>query len=219
MQQPIVMPRSSKYGSNYWNSEGPKVGMREVTLYSDLEFDHWVSVETNPDVETYCEQYPEISYVINGELHTTIFDMWLKFRDGTIIYHEVKYESELNIEDPRNSRTLRQIEAQQAYCIENGINYEIVTDKVLRKNHNELENRLKIISYVKNNPEPKAAAHILGYVCRERISLQTLADLISIPYPRVHDACLWLYYHGAIHLNIDEILICKQAEVWLREQG
>lgn len=135
MPTPIVMPRSSKYGNNFWNSEGPKVEMREVTLYSDLEFDHWVSVETNPDVETYCEQFPEISYVLNGELHTSVFDMWIKLRNGLIKCREVKYESELNPNDPRNSRTLQQVKAQQTYCEENGIVYEIITDKALRKSH------------------------------------------------------------------------------------
>jgi len=139
--KPIIMPRSAKYGNNYWNSFGPKVGMREVTLYSDLEFDHWVRIETDYNVETYCEQYPEISYVLNGELHTSIFDTWVKLRDGSIICREVKYESELNPEDPRNTRTFRQMEAQQTYCNENGIIYEIVTEKDLRKSQYELENR------------------------------------------------------------------------------
>ncbi|TVY07049.1 TnsA endonuclease N-terminal domain-containing protein [Paenibacillus cremeus] len=217
MQKPKIMPRAAKYGNNYWNSDGPKVGMREVTLYSDLEFDHWVSIETNPDVETYCEQYPEISFVQNDELHTSVFDMWLKLRDGTVICREVKYESELNPEDRCNVRTLRQIEAQQIYCKENGVLYEIITDKLLRKSHNELENRLKIISFVKNNPEPKEAPQIYKAVRRERVDLQTLSELLSIPYMLVHDACLWLFYQGLIHLNIDEIIICKRSEAWLRE--
>jgi len=217
MQQPKIMPRGSKYGSNYWISEGPKVGMRQVTFYSDLEFDHWVYVETEPEVEKYCEQYPEISYVLNGELHSSVFDMWIQFRDGSIKCCEIKYESELTIENPQYERTLRQTEAQRAYCEQNGIHYEIVTDKHLRQNPYELENRLNIISFVKNNPEPSATAQLRKYIRNERKSMQVITDLTSIPYPLVHNACLWLYYHGVIQLNLDESIVCRKTEVWLRE--
>lgn len=217
--KPIVMPRSSKYGNNYWNSDGPKVDMREVTLYSDLEFDNFVRVETTWEVETYCEQYPEISYVLDGELHTTIFDMQLKYRDGRVVCREVKYESELISDDPCNYRTLRQIEAQRTYCVENGIIYEIMTDKFLRSNRNELENRLKIFSYVKNNPVPNETSKLLKYVRHERLTLQALSELTSIPYVQVLEASFWLFYHGKTLLNIDESIICKETEVWLREQG
>ncbi|WP_445671398.1 TnsA endonuclease N-terminal domain-containing protein [Paenibacillus sp. FSL K6-3166] len=46
-------------------------------------------------VETYCEQHKEISYVIDGKLHTSIFDMWIKYTNGEEEYIEVKYENEL----------------------------------------------------------------------------------------------------------------------------
>jgi hypothetical protein len=191
--------------------------MREVTLYSDLEFDHWARVETTPEVDTYCEQYPEISFLFNGELHTSIFDMWVKFRNGHVKCCEVKYESELNPEDPRNNRTIRQIEAQRMWCVENGIEYEIVTDKVLRKSHYELENRLKIISLVKNNPEPKSTPQVTKLIGSERISLSTLTKQSNMPYQTIHDSCIWLFYNGVINANIDESIICMQTEVWLHE--
>ncbi|NWL87460.1 hypothetical protein DMN77_07565 [Paenibacillus sp. 79R4] len=55
--------------------------------------------------------------------------MWIRHYDGSEIYREVKYEAELNKNDPWNDRTLRQIEAQRAYCIENNFTYEVVTEK------------------------------------------------------------------------------------------
>ncbi|MFX3634428.1 MAG: TnsA endonuclease N-terminal domain-containing protein [Candidatus Pristimantibacillus sp.] len=219
MHQPKVMPRSAKYGSNYWNTEGPKVDKREVTLYSDLEFDNWVTVDSDPNVETYCEQYPEITYVYDGVLHSSVFDMWIRYHDGSEIYREVKYEVELNENDPRNERTLRQIAAQRAYCIENNFTYEVLTEKILRKNPQELENRLKIISFIKNSSNQKAAEVVLNHINDKRRSLQTLSELTTLPYALIHDNCLWLYYHGAIHINLDEKIICKQSEVWLREQS
>ncbi|MGZ0041361.1 TnsA endonuclease N-terminal domain-containing protein [Paenibacillus ottowii] len=219
MHTPNIVPRSSKYGNNYWSSLGPKVGMREVTLYSDLEFDHWVRVETSPGVETYCEQYPKISYVFNGELHTSIFDMWVQMKNGTVKCCEVKYESELNPENPRNSRTLKQIEAQKIWCDNNGILHEIVTDKDLRKNHLELENRLKIISVVKNNAQPKCTEEIIKILTSERLSLKTLTEQSNIPFKDIHDACIWLFYRGIIDVNIDECIISMQTVVRLNESS
>ncbi|WP_081317903.1 TnsA endonuclease N-terminal domain-containing protein [Paenibacillus polymyxa] len=99
-------------------------------------------------MKAYCEQYPKISYAFNGELHTSIFDMWTQLKDGTVKCCEVKYEFDLNTENPRNSRTLKQIKAQKIWCDNNGIIHEVVTDKDLRKNHLELENKLKVISII-----------------------------------------------------------------------
>ncbi|REE67014.1 TnsA endonuclease-like protein [Paenibacillus taihuensis] len=214
--KPIIMPRSSKYGNNYWNSLGPKVD-RDVTLYSDLEFDNFVRVETSWEVETYCEQYPEIPYLLDGELHTTIFDMLIKYRDGRVVYREVKYESELLSDDPRNYRTVRQIEAQRQYCLENGIIYEIMTDRSLRSSYKGLENRLKILSFVKNNPVPSVASHLIKFVRHDKLSLQALSEITSTPYPIILEACFWLFYRGEVLLNIDESILCKETEVWLRE--
>ncbi|MUT67102.1 TnsA endonuclease N-terminal domain-containing protein [Paenibacillus sp. NEAU-GSW1] len=217
MYQPKVMPRNAKYGSNYWSTEGPKVNMREVILYSDLEFDNWVHIESDPNIETYCEQYPEISYVYDGVLHTSVFDMWIRHHDGTQIYREIKYEAELNENDPRNERTLRQIDAQRAYCIANNFTYEVVTEKSLRRNHQELENRLKIISIIKNSLKPGVADDVIKHINDKRRSLQSLYEITTLPYSLIHDSCLWLYYHGKIHINIDKAIICRQSEVWLRE--
>ncbi|WP_165264034.1 hypothetical protein [Paenibacillus sp. M-152] len=56
---------------------------RNIELYSDLEFDHWLTVKTNQEVITYCEQPLKISYVLKGQLRTSIFDMWILNRDGS----------------------------------------------------------------------------------------------------------------------------------------
>ncbi|MED0708838.1 DDE-type integrase/transposase/recombinase [Aneurinibacillus aneurinilyticus] len=57
--QPVPLKRNAHYGSNYWEVYSPKI-KRNVHLFSDLEYDHWVSVETNPQIKAFCEQ-PVIS--------------------------------------------------------------------------------------------------------------------------------------------------------------
>lgn len=212
---PIVIPRNKKYGNNYWNSDGLKVGMREVTLYSDLEFDHFVDLETDPYVKTYCEQPKEISFVVNGELHTSIFDAWIQFMDDKEKFREVKYSVELNPKDPRNYRTLRQIEAQRNWCNENGFEYEVITEETLRKNHLALENKIKILSFVKNNPKPKHTEEVEQALANAKvIKLEDLEGKLELPYSLIFNASLWLLYSGKIKANLEKVILGKQTEVW-----
>lgn len=161
MRVPITVPRNKRYGNNYWNSEGPKVEMREVILYSDLEFDHWLLVETNPLVEIYCEQHKEISFVIDGKLHTSIFDMWIKYTNGEEEYTEVKYENELVPTHPNYTRNMRQIQAQKEWCEQEGVAHKLMTDKIIRVHPIGLENRLKMLSAVKAQHSKEKTEDIL----------------------------------------------------------
>jgi hypothetical protein len=213
------MPRNKRYGNNYWNSDGPKVKMREVILYSDLEYDHWIFVETNPLIETYCEQPLEISYVLNGELHTTIFDMWIKYFCGKETFIEVKYSNEIEVNHPRNIRTQRQIQAQKQWCFENGFDHKIVTEKEIRVNHIELENRIKMLSFVRNNDKPKSVAMVLKMVCQKPITLNGLGELIGTTYYETQSACLWLIYKGLIKANISQMILGNKTEVWIDESS
>ena len=45
-------------------------------------------VDADPEVITYCEQPLEISYVLNGRLRTSIFDMWIFKKDEVEIFDE-----------------------------------------------------------------------------------------------------------------------------------
>ncbi|MDF2652310.1 MAG: hypothetical protein K0Q73_8115 [Paenibacillus sp.] len=216
MDKPIVMPRSSRYGNNYWNSKGPKFGMREVILYSDLEFDHWLTVEANPDVETYCEQQKEISYVYNGKMHTSILDMYVRHSDGTVLYVEVKYECELQQFHKNYERTKRQIEAQRHWCVQEGFQYEVRTEKTIRISRFYTENLTKIVTTVANLPKPTAASLILDYISESK---QTLGEIWTGIMPTVNayelqTACHWLFYEGRIGADISTKIWGKEMEVW-----
>jgi hypothetical protein len=92
--QPVLLKRNGRYGSNYWEVYSPKIG-RNVRLFSDLEYDHWVMVETNPKIKTFCEQPLRIVEYIDGKRHESIFDMWVQWEDGTEMFIEVKYQKDL----------------------------------------------------------------------------------------------------------------------------
>src|SRR5690349_10312224 len=86
---PIPVKRSSKYCSNYWETYSPKL-KRNIRLFSDLEYDHWVLVETNPDVKCYCEQPFEFRCIYNGEAVKSIPDMWIQYNSGEEHFAEIK---------------------------------------------------------------------------------------------------------------------------------
>jgi len=213
---PITVPRSAKYGNNYWNTNGPKVGMREVTLYSDLEFDHWVHIETDPDVITYCEQPAEIQFVTEDEiLHTSILDMWIQYKSGRQVFREVKYSKELNTKDPRNARTHRQIEAQKKWCQQNGFHHEVVTEIDLRANRLELENRVTIVTFIRNFKNFQPEYNLESLLCCSPKSLLSLSQQLNASFREIRNECIWLLYHGKIRANLEKRLLGTETEIWL----
>ncbi|TVY02164.1 TnsA endonuclease N-terminal domain-containing protein [Cohnella terricola] len=213
--EPIVMPRSKKYGNNYWSAKGPKVGMREVVLYSDLEFDHWLLVETNPHVKIYCEQPLEISFVWEEKLHSSIFDMWICYEDNSQYFIEVKYESELQPHHRNIQRTTRQINAQSQWCQENGFGYSVITDKTIRNSFINLENRLKVLSEIRGRERPFFLDKVLKQITKKKQTIETLFvnHFHDMSVSDVLRACFWLFYEGKIESNINNVIWSTQSEV------
>ena len=54
MYTPLIKTRTGRYGNNHWLVFSPKL-KRDVNLFSDLEFDNWVLIETDPTVVTFCD--------------------------------------------------------------------------------------------------------------------------------------------------------------------
>ncbi|MDQ1636984.1 MAG: hypothetical protein QOF62_323 [Pyrinomonadaceae bacterium] len=53
--KPVWSLPSSKFGNNRWIVFSIRL-LRLIILYSDLEYDHWVLVESNSRIVLYCEQ-------------------------------------------------------------------------------------------------------------------------------------------------------------------
>ncbi|QYK67416.1 hypothetical protein KAI36_02566 [Paenibacillus sp. S02] len=74
MYKPII---SKKLGVNRWFAFSKKLN-REVRLYGQLEYDHWVLIEMDPQVINYCEKPLEINHSYFGRPDTALIDMWVK---------------------------------------------------------------------------------------------------------------------------------------------
>ena len=54
---------------------------------------------------------------VDGEKESSIFDMWYKKNDGSEVFTEIKYESDLEKEE-----VVQQIKIQKTWCELNGKN-------------------------------------------------------------------------------------------------
>ncbi|MBB6021859.1 hypothetical protein HNR77_002954 [Paenibacillus sp. JGP012] len=215
---PLKISRSKKYGNNYWTSRGNKVGKRNIELYSDLEFDHWLTVETNPKVITYCEQPLKISYVLKGQLRTSIFDMWILNQDGKETFVEVKYEKELTSKHPKYDRTKRQIEAQREWCRINNKSYEVRTEKTIRSGLHSIENRTSIVTAILNSNKPTCILDVFnGVSLKKRKISDIIQELPQYSAEQVYLALKWLFYEGRVCGNIEDQIFGKGLEVYTCE--
>lgn len=92
-KEPIIMPRGTHFGNNYWEVYSSKI-KRKVCLFSNLEYENFLTLELNPKIEYFCEQPLDAKVIIDGEETKTIFDFWVKYKDGTeemqVKYSELK---------------------------------------------------------------------------------------------------------------------------------
>ena len=65
--RPIEMPRCRKYGNNYYITYSKKLN-RNITLYSQLEYHNFLTIEMNPHVMDFCEQPLAINVEIDNKI-------------------------------------------------------------------------------------------------------------------------------------------------------
>lgn len=219
MLNPKIIKRNKRYGNNYWRGKGRKVNLREVTFYSDLEYDHWVSVEMDFNVITYCEQpsEKEISYVFEGELRSTLIDMWVLLKSGIEEYREVKYTSELRPGHRNYERNMRQIGAQRKWCEDNGLTHRVIDETMLRTSPYIMGNRVKLLGYINNTEYDDRYIQLLDFVQSEKLTLHNLIQNVKLPLNQLLVSCSWLTYKGIIDMDITSRPISLQTEVWKHE--
>lgn len=203
---PVYKGTQTRYGNDRWEVYSPKL-KRNVTLYSNLEYDHWTLIESNPEIITFCEQPLKISIKLPIGSVTTIFDMWLRWKSGLEEFREIKYENDL--EDLQsNSRVSRQIQAQKKWCELNDKKYSIITERFIRSNLIHLSNLKLILRHlVKENHQyqEKITERIIRMVSEQGTSSigmiqECFTDIESLT---VRSAVFELLYRGKLKGDID----------------
>lgn len=216
MYSPIPIKRSSKFGNNYWESYSPK-SKRNVQLFSDLEYDFWVLLETNPQVRAFCERPFEIEQIHEGKLIKVMFDMWIEWENNTEQFVEIKYSNQSDT----SARAARNIIVQQQWCKVHKKDFVIKTEKDIRRNNTLLSNMKTLLPYITNRPHPvEMDLHqIKRQLSKEKgCSIAALNHQLNIDPTRIRESVCWLIYHGQLEANIDSELIGPSLEVWLNDK-
>lgn len=213
MYKPIDMKRSAKFGSNYWEVYSPKI-KRNVRLFSDLEYENWILIETNPKIISFCEQPLEIKGYVDGKLKKSIFDMWVLYDDYTEEFQEVKYQSQLI---DINSRSSKQIQLQKQWCVENKYSYIVRTDTEIRKNKVYLDTLKQVIGEVRNSNSinNNHIDKVLNLIRLNKTSLKDLIQITDFSYTYIVNIVCILIYNGLCEILNKDISICLETEVML----
>lgn len=203
---PVWAPRRGSYGNNQWINFSPKLD-RRVCLYSDLEYFHWLLVEATPEIETYCEQPLEMRSLLHGRDARSIIDMWVRFRDGTEEYREVKYEKDL-VDAVGRHRVARQLDVQRAWCNRRQVRHVVMKESGILANPLLLENWRAIITHLTIHRglttagiESSIRKFLAGSGPK---SISELSRRFVGPSPlQVHTAAFRLLHRGAVVAPLD----------------
>lgn len=99
--QPIEKSRASSYGSNYYTFNSRKLG-RNVSAFSNLEYDSFISLEMNYQVEWYCERPLKEDFYVDGHKYQFIPNVYVKMRDGSD-YFQIIRSDQKNLENEDKS--------------------------------------------------------------------------------------------------------------------
>jgi hypothetical protein len=218
MYTPLPIKRSTKYGNNYWEATSMKMN-RDVRFFSDLEYDHWILVESDSNIIRFCEQPKRIQTEWQGKIVESIFDMWTQEKDGTECFIEVKYSFELDSNNRRFSpRSFKQTQAQKKWCHDNGIAHSIRTEKEIRANTVYLNNLKTILPYIQHNTifAETTQYQIMKLLTNvSKISIESIEQqLPAIGRQHIRETIYQLIYRRMIGSTIEQKILDSKTEVW-----
>ena len=144
MYKPLITDSSKKYGNNRWLAYSNKI-KRTVYLFSDLEYEHWLKIESDPDIIEFCEQPIKMEIIDNGKVISSIIDMWVKYKNDQEAFIEIKYRKDLS-----KISVMRQIYIQEVWCKVNKTNHLIRTEDDIKMKPIKLSNLKFLIKQVNN---------------------------------------------------------------------
>lgn len=220
---PIEMPRSMHYGNEYYTTYSAKVN-RVVNLFSKLEYFNFLTLETDPTVETFCEQPLEIQIIEDGKVKKAIFDMWVRYKDGREEMQEVKYTKELSGDSAAAIRSQEQIRRQKHWCEDNNIHFVVRTEEDLLKGDYLMQNRSVIAGLVRRYT-PTNADYYNKLVIRciedakydgyKKVPVNDLIKKELLPIGNEWGHLAYMYTNGLVDLNIATKPLDLKTEVRL----
>jgi len=211
LYQPLIVDGSKKYGNNRWLAYSHKIN-RTIYLFSDLEYEHWLLIESDANVVDFCEQPLRMEVVGDNKKTASIVDMWVKYKDGKETFIEVKYSKDLLKES-----VVKQINVQRLWCKANNISYEVRNEQNIRYNPILLSN-LKVLIKQANSRLDNNQMEIMQIehcISVEHQQIQQIAINLKLEYPKVFSSICKLLLTNKIQSNIDSKHLGKFTEVWM----
>jgi hypothetical protein len=205
----------SHYGNNRWMCFSVKLG-RFVNLESDLEYDYWKLVDSDPEIVEYREHPLRVQVTVGSSSYVTTFDMWERRKDGSERYVEVKYRHEIDQDSPRRSeRSLRQVALQKQWCADHGFSYAVVTDQEIYANPLLLKNKKRLLSLVREevhddwirliqmNVQPDGL--LIEKLMRQVPEITPMNGMIAVSH---------LLYKGILEADLHQCAFGADSRVW-----
>ena len=210
LYEPLITDSSKKYGNNRWLTYSNKL-KRDVYLFSDLEYEHWLQIETNSDITDYCEQPLKMEIIKDNKLQSSIIDMWVKYKNGEEAFIEIKYSKDLLKDSVK-----KQIYIQRVWCEANQKSHLVKTEEEIRLNPIKLSNLKLLIKEVKNplNSNYETIKLINNHINEEPKTIQQLYLETKIDLPELLNVVCILIYNGHIKGNLSFKHLGKFLEVW-----
>lgn len=220
MYEPIKIKRSQKFGLNYWHGNSLKLN-REVTFFGDLSYEHYLQVECDSTIETFCERPLEIAYSIDGMLKYCTPDMWVKYKDGKEEFRTLIYGSFIDKNGNKKIETSHLLNAQQKWCDDKGFHFSIYTEKTLRENLIWVDNCRILLSFLRYfNPDYHKSVlnEIISLLSKEKSSLEMIQNTLYMHSSQ--DSQIAVFYGlftGILNASLKQQPIKQSMEVWLNE--
>lgn len=217
MYEPVLSLKSNHFGSNFWDSFSNKIN-RDVNFYSDLEYEHWILVETNPDIECFCEQPIKISEYYDEKKHDSIIDIWIKWKDGKEEFVEVKYEKDvIEAATQKNERSKKihiQLSIQEKWSKNTNVNYRIVTEKEIRLQP-LLTNRKMLLPYTRKLKKLNEdyCHSVLTLLTEKEMSVNELILKTKITPQSMNETLFYLYLLNKVHIDFSTTMYSLNSKV------
>jgi hypothetical protein len=204
MYEPIPIKRSDQYGSSFWDGYSYKL-QRDIHLFGDLKYDHWILVETDPNILKYCER-PNNEKLQENNLHN-VFDMWQLERNGKETFIKIGYKNQSKTDHERLEK----------WCVKSGYDFKVLYEKDIRGQALYLKNMKWLLPYIgqRKTPIETDRWNILRVLSDETKTIGDLQSICStIPINRIRETVYFLIYTGElIATNIQEVDLGILSEV------
>ncbi|MBG9453795.1 hypothetical protein ABE61_06795 [Lysinibacillus sphaericus] len=210
MYKPLITSASKRYGNNRWESFSNKL-KRNVYLFSDLEYQHWLQIETDPNIIDFCEQAIKMEIIEDNKTQFSIIDMWVRYKNGKQFFIEIKYSKDLMKDSVK-----KQINVQQLWCKANQASHLIKTENEIGLTPIKLSNLKLLIRQVKNTLEAKQENIdiVKKHIFEQPKSIQQIALETEIETSELINIVCILVYNGFIKCDLDTKHLGKNTEVW-----